>query len=163
MISERQLLGITADLFGAGTETTTTTLMWSILYMCLNQQIQNRVHAEIDDVIGPGVVPTTRLRSQMPYTEACISEIQRISDIVPLGVPRGTTIDVNLKGYYIPEGTMVMANMHSVHWDSKLWPEPEKFKPERFLDAAGKIVRREELIPFSIGKKHSISTHYQQV
>ena len=150
--TERQCVAIVGDLFGAGTETTSTTLTWSIIYMTLNQKIQDRVHAEIIDVIGSSGIPSMHNRSHMPYTEACIAEIQRLGDIVPLGVPHATTEDTNLRDFFIPKDTMIIANMYSIHRDPKLWEEPEKFNPERFLDDDGKFTKREEFKPFSSGK-----------
>ena len=90
-------------------------------------------------------------RLNLPFTEACILEIQRLSDIIPLGAPHTVTEDVQFRGYFIPRGTVVLPNMYSVHMDPELWPEPEKFKPGRFLDK-GKKVDKRELIPFSVGK-----------
>ena len=150
-VSERQLIGLCSDLFAAGTETTSTTLAWAIIYMSLNPDIQERVHAEIDNVIGCDVKPTMHHRLQLPYTEAFILETQRLGDLVPLGVPHAVTEDVYFRGYFIPKRTMVMPNMYGVHMNPDVWPEPEKFKPERFLDSNGKIDKK-ELIPFSLGK-----------
>ena len=149
--SERQLVGLCNDLFGAGTETTSTTLAWAIIYMSSNPDTQARVQAEIDDVIGNEALPSMHHRLQLPFTEATILETQRLGDIVPLGVPHAVTKDVYFRDYFIPKGTMIIPNMYSVHMNPKLWPEPEKFKPGRFLDSEGKIDKK-ELIPFSLGK-----------
>ena len=54
--------------------------------------------------------------------------------------------------YNIPKGALVIANMWNVNMDPNEWPNPTEFRPERFLDSDGKIVRREKLIPFGIGK-----------
>jgi cytochrome P450 len=59
--------------------------------------------------------------------------------------------NTTLKGYNIPKGTWVFPLLVAVAEDEKLWPEPELFKPERFLDASGNFVKHEELIPFSMG------------
>jgi cytochrome P450 len=86
----------------------------------------------------------------MPYTQAVISEVQRICDLVPLNVPHCTTEDTILRGYNIPKDTMIFPMLHSVHWDSKPWPEPEQFKPERFI-SEGKYVKKAGFVPFSLG------------
>ena len=149
--SERQLVGLCNDLFLAGSETTSTTLAWAIIYMSSNPDTQARVHAEIDDVIGNEALPSMHHRLQLPFTEATILETQRLGDIVPLGVPHAVTKDVYFRDYFIPNGTMIIPNMYSVHMNTELWPEPEKFKPELFLDSEGNIDKK-ELIPFSLGK-----------
>ncbi|KAK2156658.1 hypothetical protein LSH36_208g04093 [Paralvinella palmiformis] len=149
--TERQLIGICGDLFAAGTETTSTTLNWAIIYMTLNPNIQDRIHAEIDNVIGRAE-PKMNHRLLLPFTEASILETQRLADLVPLGVPHGVMEDVYFRGYLIPKDTLIIPNMYSVHMNPELWPEPEKFKPERFLDSDNKIDKK-ELIPFSLGKR----------
>jgi len=118
--------------------------------MSLNPDTQARVHAEIDDVLGNDALPSMHHRIQLPFTEATILETQRLGDVVPLGVPHAVTEDVYFRDYFIPKGTMVIPNMYSVHMNPELWPEPEKFKPERFLDSDGNIDQK-ELIPFSVG------------
>ena len=87
----------------------------------------------------------------MPYVEATIMEIQRVADIVPLGIPHSVLEDVEFRGYTIPKGTTVMSNLYAVHNDERIWDQPDVFKPSRFLDDDGRVLRREELIPFGIG------------
>jgi len=150
-LTERQLLSLCLDLFVAGTETSATTLTWAIILLSLNQDIQYKIHREIDNIIGSETLPRMDDRKKLPFTEASILEIQRLADIVPLGIPHAVTEDVQFRGYFIPKGTLVLSNMYSVHMNPELWPEPEKFKPERFLQR-GMKVEKKELIPFSVGK-----------
>ena len=63
------------DLFTAGTETTGTTLLWGMIYMMKKPEVQERVQQEIDEVLG-GQQARFEDREKMPYTEACIFEIQ---------------------------------------------------------------------------------------
>ncbi|MEE6460478.1 hypothetical protein FKM82_000983 [Ascaphus truei] len=81
------LFYIIGDLFIAGTDTTTNTLLWSLLYMCLHPNIQEKVQAEIDTVIGRDRPPSLTNKSEMPFTEATIMEVQRMTVVVPLSVP----------------------------------------------------------------------------
>ena len=141
-----------SDLFGAGTETSSTTLKWGLLYMILQPDIQDKVQAELDAEVGRNRTPSLKDRPRLPYTEATLLEMQRIGSITPLGVPRAASRDAKINGYDVPQGTMVMPNLWAVHHDVKIWDDPELFKPERFLNSDGSVNRREELIPFSIGK-----------
>ncbi|XP_072041358.1 cytochrome P450 2U1-like [Amphiura filiformis] len=150
---DEDFVACVGDLFGAATETTSTTLKWGLLYMVLQPDIQENVQAELDSVAQRNRMPSLKDRPQLPYTEATLLEIQRIGSVAPLGVPRATTIDTKLCGFDIPQGTMVIPNLWAIHHDERIWKEAESFKPERFLDSDGKVNRREELIPFSIGKR----------
>ncbi len=113
--------------------------------------IQTRVRQEIHDAIGPHKPPSMKDKPNLPFTEACILETQRMGDIVPLGVPHTTVEDIVFRGYDIPKGTTVMSNLYSVHRDPSVWENPHDFNPDRFLDSNGKIHKKEQLIPFSMG------------
>ncbi|XP_072039796.1 cytochrome P450 2U1-like [Amphiura filiformis] len=141
------------DLYAAGTETSSTALKWGLLYMVLQPDIQEKIHAELDSEVGRNRMPTLKDRPRLLYTEATLLEIQRIGSIFPLGVPRAATIDTKLYGHDIEQGTMVLPNLWAIHHDERIWKEAESFKPDRFLDSGGKLNRMERLIPFSIGKR----------
>ncbi|KAK2835771.1 hypothetical protein Q5P01_016255 [Channa striata] len=143
----------TLDLFGAGTETTATTLHWGLLYMIHHPHIQERVQAEIDAVVGSSRQPSVTDRENMPYTDAVIHEIQRMGNIVPLGVIRMTNKDTVLDKYTIPKGTMIMPTLNSVLHDESMWETPHSFNPQHFLDQDGKFRQREAFLPFSAGKR----------
>ncbi|XP_074077401.1 cytochrome P450 2J2-like [Macrotis lagotis] len=150
--SEKNIVFCTLDLFFAGTETTTTTLRWGLLYMALHPEIQGKIQAEIDRVIGQSRQPTMADKENMPYTNAAIHEVQRMGDIIPFNVPRMTTVDTTLAGYYVPKGTIVGTNLYSLNRDPEQWATPETFNPEHFLEN-GQFKKREAFLPFSIGKR----------
>ncbi|XP_071343493.1 cytochrome P450 2J4-like [Trachinotus anak] len=149
----RNLCICTLDLFGAGTETTTTTLHWGLLYMIYYPHIQERVQAEIDTVVGSSRQPSVADRENMPYTDAVIHEIQRMANIVPLNLVHMTNRDTPLDKYTIPKGTIIMATLHSVLCDETMWETPHSFNPQHFLDQDGTFRKREAFLPFSAGKR----------
>ncbi|KAM3619802.1 uncharacterized protein V6R79_013730 [Siganus canaliculatus] len=151
--TETNLAMCSMDLFLAGTETTATTLLWALVYLMKNPDIQDKIQAEIDRVIGQTRLPTMADRPNMPYTDAVIHEVQRVGNIVPLNGARVAAKDTTLGGYFIPKGTTIMPMLTSVLFDKNEWEAPESFKPERFLNAEGKFVKREALLPFSAGKR----------
>ncbi|EEC19820.1 cytochrome P450, putative [Ixodes scapularis] len=65
------------------------------------------------------------------------------------------TEDTHIRGFSIPKGTVVIANLWAVHMDPKLWTKPDEFDPTRFMDEEGRgiLAKPEYLIPFSIGKR----------
>lgn len=60
--------------------------------------------------------------------------------------------DVTLNGYHIPTGAQIIPLQHFVHNDPNLWDEPEAFKPERFINAEGKVKKPDCFLPFGVGK-----------
>merc|ERR1719414_2893068 len=77
---------ILMDLFLAGGETSATTLAWSVVHMVRHPDVQEKVHAELDNVLGSDLSPKLQDRPNLPYTEATLMEVQRISNIAPSGL-----------------------------------------------------------------------------
>ncbi|ETE58674.1 Cytochrome protein [Ophiophagus hannah] len=146
------LIGIVEDLFGAGTDSTGSTLRWAILLMMKYPEIQSKIQAEIAREIGD-IQPRTDHRVKMPYTDAVIHECQRFADIVPSNLPHGTTMDITFKGFFIPKGTYIIPLLTSVLHDESQWEKPHEFYPEHFLDSEGKFVKRDAFMPFSAGRR----------
>ncbi|KAI5937825.1 cytochrome P450 2U1 [Manis javanica] len=151
--NEDYLFYLIGDLFIAGTDTTTNSLLWCLLYMALNPDIQEKVHEEIERVIGADRAPSLTDKAQMPYTEATIMEVQRLTVVVPLSIPHMTSEKTVLQGYTIPKGTVILPNLWSVHRDPAIWEKPDDFNPNRFLDDQGQLIKKETFIPFGIGKR----------
>ncbi|XP_063775239.1 cytochrome P450 2U1 isoform X2 [Pseudophryne corroboree] len=133
------LFYIIGDLFIAGTDTTTNTLLWSLLYMCLHPDVQEKVQAEIDAVVGRDKPPSLMHKIQMPFTEATIMEVQRMTVVVPLSVPHMVSEHIVFQGYTIPKDSVVLANLWAVHRDPRVWEKPNDFNPSRFLDEHGQV------------------------
>ncbi|XP_070567858.1 cytochrome P450 2U1-like [Ptychodera flava] len=145
-------------LFSAGTDTTATTLLWALLYLCLNQDIQENCSSEIKNAIGLENTPSYADKAKLPYVEAVLLEVQRIASIVPLGIPRLMMDDAEFYGYNIPKGAIIMPNFWAVHMNEEIWEHPEKFDPTRFLDDSGRLVNSERLMPFSVGPRDCLGS-----
>lgn len=85
-IQQRHLL---ADLFGAGVDTTMTTIRWFLLFVADNEKVQNRIRSEFE--LNLSSMPTLDNYDKLPYLRACIAETQRIRSVVPLGIPHGAS------------------------------------------------------------------------
>uniref|UniRef100_A0A3Q3VU68 Uncharacterized protein n=1 Tax=Mola mola TaxID=94237 RepID=A0A3Q3VU68_MOLML len=151
--NETNLALCSLDLFLAGTETTAKTLLWALIYLINHPDVQKKVQAEIDQVIGQTRQPCMADRPNLPYTDAVIHEIQRVGNIVPLNALRMAAKDTTLGGYFIPKGTAIWPILTSVLYDNTEWETPDEFNPAHFLDAEGKFKKREALLPFSAGKR----------
>ncbi|XP_055683659.1 cytochrome P450 306a1 [Lutzomyia longipalpis] len=149
--SDEQLKHVLADLFGAGLDTTNSTIRWILLYMAKNPEVQRKVHQEMFRALT--TCPRLEHYDDLPYLRACIAEGQRIRSVVPVGIPHGTNEDTKISGYRIPKGTMILPLQWAVHMNPQIWNNPEDFSPERFIDANGQFQASQHLIPFQTGKR----------
>uniref|UniRef100_A0A915B4W7 Cytochrome P450 n=1 Tax=Parascaris univalens TaxID=6257 RepID=A0A915B4W7_PARUN len=141
------------DLWTGGMETTVTTLRWAIIYLIRQPNVQERLFKEIEMKIGTRKV-TWADRTTMHYTMAVINEVQRIVNILPWHIPHATTADTILRGYHIAKGTTIMPQMGAaIHYNNELFPDGEKFDPERFLSEDGTFRTYEQFNPFGFGKR----------
>ncbi|KAF1379517.1 hypothetical protein PFLUV_G00176870 [Perca fluviatilis] len=150
--NEKNLIFTVTNLFAAGTDTTATTLRWSLLLMAKYPRIQDQVQEELSRVVGSRQVRVED-RMSLPYTDAVIHETQRLANIVPMSIPHKTSRDVTFQGYFIKEGTTVFPLLTSVLHDENEWESPHTFNPSHFLDKEGKFIRRDAFMPFSAGRR----------
>ncbi|XP_069500544.1 cytochrome P450 2F2-like [Ambystoma mexicanum] len=137
----------------AGTESISTTLRFCFLYMMKNPDVQEKVHEEIDRVIGDHQNPSLQHRSQMPYTQAVIHEVQRIADVIPLSLTHSLTRDTELGGYKFQKGTVFIPLLTSVHNDPTQYEDPDSYDPKHFLDENGCFQLNPAFMPFASGKR----------
>ncbi|KAG1962491.1 cytochrome P450 2K1-like [Pimephales promelas] len=152
LYNSKNLLCTINNLFNAGTDTTATTLRWSLLLMAKYPEMQAKVQDEIDREIS-GRQPVMEDRKNLPYTDAVIHETQRFANILPLGAPHQTTCDVHLNGYLIKKGTSVVALLVTALRDKNEWETPDSFNPGHFLNKQGQFVKRDAFLPFSAGRR----------
>ncbi|BFZ07130.1 hypothetical protein BsWGS_10169 [Bradybaena similaris] len=153
-MDDDNLRKVIIDLFNAGSETTSTTITWFLVYMLNYPEIQEKLYQEIKHVVGTDRLPNMQDRSKLPYLNAAILETLRLASIVPLSLLHATSEDVTFRGYEIPKGTHIIPNLDSVLHDKAIWGEDVMtFRPERFLDSSGKLLDREEMVAFSIGRR----------
>ena len=139
------------DLFLAGSETSSTFLLWSIIFLMRDPISQAKVQKELDALTDQKQLPGIVDEAQTPFTLAFIDEVHRMASHVPLAVQHWTHEDVEVGGVVIPANSIIIPNISEVHHDPKTWVDPHVFRPERFLNSEGHFVKSEKVIPYSIG------------
>ncbi|XP_053166725.1 cytochrome P450 2J2-like [Hemicordylus capensis] len=161
--NEENLAHCIMEFFATGTETTATTLQWALLLMATHPDIQEKVHKEMEDVFGSSCLTYYQDHKKLPYTKAVIHEIQRSNYVFLCGIPRQTEKDVNMQGFHIPKGTLIVPDLHSVLLDPEQWETPEKFNPNHFLDMDGRFMAREEFLAFGAGDRVCVGEQLARV
>ena len=152
--TRHQLVNVCLDFFSAGSETSSTTLTWAVFYMALNPNVQDRCHQEIISVIGNSQPPSQDHKESLPYVQATLLEVQRLSATAPASLPHRATVDIPVLGYTIPKDAKVICNLRRFMRDPKVFAGPEVFRPERFLAPGSTTLKKpEQLVPFGIGKR----------
>jgi cytochrome P450 len=113
-----------------------------------------KAHEELAQVIGPTRIIKESDIDMLPYLQAVVKQTFRLHPPGPLMLPQLAQATVRVTGYMVPQGAQVMVNLWAIGRDKSIWPEPDKFMPERFLgktmDSRGADF---ELIPFGAGRR----------
>lgn len=147
---------ICMDFFIAGAIPIGATLDFLVLMMLLHPDVQQKAQKEIDAVVGKDRVPQLSDKPQLPYLEAVLMELQRMYIVTPVTGPRRVTRDTILHGYNIPKDTTVLISLWSVHRDQKHWGDPDVFRPERFINKQGELIKDDWLLNFGVGKRRCL-------
>ncbi|EDM07978.1 rCG53761 [Rattus norvegicus] len=137
----------------AGTGSVSSTLYHGFLLLMKHPDVEAKVHEEIERVIGRNRQPQYEDHMKMPYTQAVINEIQRFSNLAPLGIPRRIIKNTTFRGFFLPKGTDVFPIIGSLMTEPKFFPNHKDFNPQHFLDDKGQLKKNAAFLPFSIGKR----------
>lgn len=138
--------------FGAGLDTTTSTILSFYLAMIIHPEIQKKGQAEIDAVIGTDRLPAITDRSSLPYVRSILTEVLRWHPPVPLGIPHSITRDDYYEGYHIPKDAIVMPNIWFMTHDPEIYAEPAEFMPERYENSDAAMKQVTDLV-FGFGRR----------
>ncbi|KAE8297374.1 Cytochrome P450 1A1 [Larimichthys crocea] len=158
-MSDEKIVGIVNDLFGAGFDTISTALSWSVMYLVAHPEMQERLHQELKDAVGLDRTPRLSDRPNLPFLDAFILELFRHSSFLPFTIPHCTSKNTSLNGYFIPKDTCVFINQWQMNHDPEIWKDPSSFNPDRFLSADGTAVNKmegEKVMLFGMGKRRCI-------
>ncbi len=157
-MTNEQLFDEIMTTFSAGFETTSTALAWLFYVLDKNPEIKARLLEEVDSVLGDRP-PTFEDMRQLPYCRMTFQEALRYYP--PIGMlPRTAIEDDVIGGHPIPAGTVVLVFYYGVHHNPQVWPEPERFDPERFADTPANKRHRFAYLPFSGGPRQCIGNEF---
>lgn len=128
--SAPEILEQMVSLIGAGHETTASALTWAFFHVHRNPSVKERLLAELR---GAGSEADPAAVVQLPYLHAVCSETLRLNPVAPL-IGRTLRADLTVKGHALPAGRAVGISIVGLHRRPDLYPDPERFRPDRFLE-----------------------------
>ena len=142
-------------MLAGGADTTSGFLCTTLAVLAHYPHMQKAIHREVSSVAGDELPQLQHLGS-CPYTMALILEVMRNTSTAFLQTSHRAVKDSTLAGYDIPKGTAIMLHTWAANHDPKVWVDPFRYKPERFLDDAGNLLptdhpTRRQFLPFNAG------------
>ncbi|KAF1758090.1 hypothetical protein GCK72_014548 [Caenorhabditis remanei] len=142
-----------------GHDTTSTGLMWAIHLIGNHPEIQRKIQAELDEVMGDEEDVTTEHLARLKYLECVLKEALRLFPSVPI-IMRELSEDQVIGGVSVPEGVTLLLNLLLVHRDPAQWKDPELFDPDRFLPENSVGRKPFAFVPFSAGSRNCIGQRF---
>ncbi|MFC9897563.1 cytochrome P450 [Nocardia sp. NPDC127579] len=142
-----EIVGQLNTLIVAGHETSSNSLAWALLLLAQHPDVLDALAAELAGTLG-GAVPTVADLERLPVLDAVVKETLRLLPPGP-NTSRITTAATELGGYSLAAGTVVVTSKYVTHRDPALYPEPSRFRPQRWLD--GLTPNTVEYLPFGFG------------
>ncbi|KAI0637905.1 cytochrome P450 [Trametes polyzona] len=132
-----------ASLYAGGADTTVSSISAFFLAMSCFPDVQRKAQAEIDEMIGNDRLPTLDDRDRLPYLNALVLEVLRWIPVAPISFPHQLIEDDFHQGYFLPKGTLVVANVWRFLHDPNTYADPMRFNPDRFISAEGREAERD--------------------
>ncbi|MBO0796746.1 MAG: cytochrome P450 [Ktedonobacteraceae bacterium] len=157
-MSSQQLMDECTTLFAAGHETTAASLTWAWYLLCQHPDIYKKVQEEVDGVLQ-GRTPTYADLERLPYCRQVFKEVMRLYPPA-FSFTREALRDMEIDGYRVPKGMMVMISPYVMHYKPEYFPDPERFDPDRFTPEREKQLPRYAYIPFGAGPRICIGNYF---
>ncbi|XP_032315651.1 cytochrome P450 3A12 [Camelus ferus] len=158
-LSDLELVAQSIIFIFAGYETTSNSLSFIMYELAMHPDVQQQLQEEIDATFPNKAPPTYDALVQMEYLDMVVNEILRLFSIAGR-LERACKKDVEIKGVFIPKGTVVMVPVFALHRDPELWPEPEEFRPERFNKKNQDSINPYTYLPFGTGPRNCIGMRF---
>jgi cytochrome P450 len=154
-MTNEQLRDEVMTIFLAGHETTANALTWAWYLLARHPEVEARLHAELDEVLGPDRTPTAEDVPALRYTEMVIGETMRLYPPA-WAIGRMAIEDHVVGGYLIPKGATALMSQYVMHRDARFYTDPERFDPERFTPEAKAARPQYAYFPFGGGPRRCI-------
>lgn len=145
-LSDQELRDELMTMLVAGHETTATALAWSLYWLHYYPAMKERLVAELSETASAELI-------RLPYLTALCQETLRIYPVALVTFPRQVERPVEVMGHPLQPGTTVVGNIYSIHRRPEIYPEPDSFRPERFLE---RQFSPYEYLPFGGGSRRCI-------
>lgn len=144
-----------------GHDTTSAAISWCLFLFGSDQEVQNKIYDEVSSILGDDLnrAATMKELNDMKYLECCIKEALRLFPSVPL-MARHLNEDVQIGEYIVPKGSTAMILTYQLHRDPEVWPNPERYNPDRFLPENSSGRHPYAYIPFSAGPRNCIGQKF---
>jgi cytochrome P450 len=153
-LSSRDLRDQLLTLYLAGHETTSHALTWTLYLLTQHPDVCAKLQDELAQVLG-GRLPTFDDLPALPYTEQVIKEGLRLYPPA-FTLPRRACADTQIGPYSVAKGDEVVVWVYHVHRDPRVYPEPERFRPERFSAQQEATRPKYAYLPFGAGQRACI-------
>ena len=142
------------DIFGAGGETSASTIDWAMVEMIKDPRIMKKAQDEVREVFKMKGRVDENCINELHYLKSIVKETLRLHPPTPLLLPRECRQTCEINGYHIPIKCKVIVNAWAIARDPNYWTEPERFYPERFIDSSIDYKGSNfEYIPFGAGRR----------
>ncbi|KAH0717165.1 hypothetical protein KY285_013196 [Solanum tuberosum] len=153
-ITDDNIKSILVDMFSAGSETSSTTIIWALAEMMKKPSVLAKAQAEVRQVLKEKKGFQQIDLDELKYFKLVIKETLRMHPPIPLLVPRECMEDTKIDGYNIPFKTRVIVNAWAIGRDPESWDDPESFSPERFENSSVDFLgSHHQFIPFGAGRR----------
>jgi cytochrome P450 len=153
-MSDRQLRDELVTLFMAGHETTANALTWAWYLLSQYPDVETKLRSELKDVQADGG-PSLSTMQNFPYLQMFVKEVLRLYPPVWL-MSRTVLEEVNISGYRIPAGALILLSPYVMHRDPRFFPEPQRFDPERWAADKTEKPHPFSYFPFGGGPRRCI-------
>lgn len=157
-LTDLQIRNELLSLFFAGHETTANTLTWAFYLLSQNPEVEARLVTEINQVVGDRA-PALDDLPQMPYLDQVVKEVMRLYPAAWM-IDRTPTEDVELCGYRIKKGAMMLISPYMMHHNPRYFEDPERFDPERFSKEREGTIPKNTYLPFGMGPRVCIGQQF---